>query len=968
MVRGRIVALSGIAAGGLVLLAVAPGAGAQLASTTGPIRAGALRGENPLTEQRAIAAPEAGSVIADSQTVTNQLAYVRQASALPVAIKGRAFTSLGPYGIDSVDNNSGPHERFARVSGMGTTAAADPKDTSGNTLLVGGMGGVWRSTDGGAHWVNLTDGKTARSSVGAVAYDRLHPYDIYVGTGEGYGTNSGDSQGTGVYVSHDNGKTFQRPLHNVEGYATNVIRPTAQGVLVGTSHGLYVTTDRGASFTEILLKSNATHTAHQPGAYANWISAIVVNPHQGNVVTVAIGSPYGKRKVPDGSVVTPGNGLYRSVHGARGPFTFMPTSAGLTNPTASTDPLGRISLTYGPTAGQGSALWALVADAGLVNKQQPAGLDAVSAATGRNLNVTSTVLNGLYRSDDDGLTWTLKANPTSLLATPNSTLTAVAGLGYGPGVQAYYNNWVTADPNQPDKVFFGLEEVYQTVANAGPTPGVAQAEVIQRYADICGFFGFAPNFFNGPSCPTATPEYGGQSTHPDQHVGIAVNTPNGTRLYTGNDGGFFREDAHTVNGVAKNFDNDSWIAMNTIATVEAYGVARKPDGEIIIGLQDNGSAAFKPGHTAVAVNGGDGYSVFATKDPNTYYTMIVGGNLFVTRDDGKTLSEIQPTLTNPTFYSPIAMDPTDENHLIAAGNDIEETTLGPNTKTVADNVATGTILTTDWKSIFTAGNSPTVVNGVTIPWAALAIGVRGASAYVAECGLCRNAQGDPKAIRTAIATNVKAGCAAKKANSACWHFTKGKGLPHVAIQALVVDPQNVRTIYAALNEYSLIGLDHKVVGAARVMVSKDGGDSFTDITGNLPRSNMRDIVVRDGSLIVGGDNGIFTAKIGSTKWSRLAVGLPQARIYDLSLDPSGRHLTISAYGRGIWELDFGTNAKHSSAGPGPTGEPAAPAPSTWQVVTQLHSLAVWALLLVLLALSAVRVRRWRAPVFGASAA
>jgi hypothetical protein len=102
------------------------------------------------------------------------------------------------------------------------------------------------------------------------------------------------------------------------------------------------------------------------------------------------------------------------------------------------------------------------------------------------------------------------------------------------------------------------------------------------------------------------------------------------------------------------------------------------------------------------------------------------------------------------------------------------------------------------------------------------------------------------------------------------------------------------------------------------MVSHDAGEHFTDVSGNLPRSNARDLVIRDGKLIMGGDNGVFVTKVGSSSWSRLGTGLPQARVYDLDLDRSGRYLSVASYGRGVWVLDLGAKATTSSTGPGAT--------------------------------------------------
>src|SRR5215217_9063047 len=57
--------------------------------------------------------------------------------------------------------------------------------TKRNVFYFGSVnGGVWKTTNAGASWANITDGKSAISSVGAIAIAPSDPNVIYVGGGE----------------------------------------------------------------------------------------------------------------------------------------------------------------------------------------------------------------------------------------------------------------------------------------------------------------------------------------------------------------------------------------------------------------------------------------------------------------------------------------------------------------------------------------------------------------------------------------------------------------------------------------------------------------------------------------------------------------------------------------------------------------------------------------------------------------
>jgi hypothetical protein len=855
--------------------------------------------------------------------VADFLKYAAEAQALPATSASLKWQSRGPFGIDMPAGFSQSGERFARVTGMGAVVTTQPSNP--DVVYIGNMGGLWRSTDAGAHWTNITDGKLPRQGIGAVAVDPSDPKTIYAGTGISYLTLSGDVNGTGVYVTHDLGAHWTRPKQATQGYGSNAIVATATEVFYGSNRGLY-RLDKSHPTNGFVAVSLPTGSS---GFLASWVSDIAVKPDNANEITVAVGFPLGKYKLPSGATASPGNGLYRSINGGTS-FTKLAASGLGSSPSGSSDPLGRIRLAYETVPGQTSVLWAAVSDAGLAAGHEPGSLDVVAATPAGNLNKTNTTFNGLYRSNDDGATWKMKANPQTMETSENSLLAGLGALGYGIGVQGFYNLWVATDPKVADQVYLGLEEVFQSLpSTSGDDQLPAHLTTVQRYADICGFLVYYQNVppTYGASCPDATPIVGGMSTHPDQHAGIAVATSNGTRLYTGNDGGFFKQDSHTltqsIDPTQVGVDNQHWSAINDISTTEPYHVALKPDGEIIAALQDNGSVFVPNGSThGIEVCGGDGVYVLPTPNPDVWYCTTPNDIIYYTTDHGKTITAIPPgavgdtNISGANFTSPVAIDPTDPNHLVAAAQTVWETTKGTNTQVLYDTVATATIIKSDWTQSYDAGTSPnkSPSTGANYPWSATALAVRGADVYDAVCGACRGAFTNPSLLLSKIATNVKTGCTAAKASSACWHLAKSVGLPKGWITSIVIDPKDVHTLYVSVGQQNPFEYSTATTGSAKVLVSHDGGDHFTDITGNLPRTEARGLVLRGNQLIAATEVGVFADAAGDGKWTRLGGGLPVGvGAHDLYIDPTGKHLLVALYGRGAWELNFASTALTSNS-------------------------------------------------------
>ncbi|HUE58417.1 MAG TPA: hypothetical protein VMO88_02430, partial [Acidimicrobiales bacterium] len=859
------------------------------------------------------------ATVFEGNTDQTFLNLTKQAASLPQS--GNAWRNVGPFGgvVDIPGIGSG-NELFGPVDGIGTAIAVDPTDPNGDTAYLGTFGGLYKTTDGGKTIHNIVDGQLARVSIGAIAVDPADPQTVYAGTGVSIFTLSDDAAGTGVYVSHNGGKTWTRPSSNTHGYGVNSIAVTPSGtVLAGTTYGLWRSTDHGASFQQIPLPDNATHTAPATHPLGSWVTSVVVNPTNANEVTVAVGFAFGTKMYPSGEVVAPGNGLYRSTNDGAS-FSFLRSTSQLKWAGASPDPVGRTSLDYSTVPGAKGLMWALVSDAGKAAGNHGC-IDTPALPVCPDGN---TSLNGLYRSADDGATWQLEATAQTL-ATALGGTTSAAGyaISYAAGVQADYNNWVLADPEDPNRVYIGLEEAftgeYHDPTGALPVPSMTWTAV-EKYANACGFvtyFNTIPNN-NGVACPSAVPEYGSGSTHPDQHSAAFAFTPTGIRLYSGNDGGWWVQDSHQVSdttaGGYTGFDNGSWRAMATPATVLPWDVTRLQDGSFLLALQDNGVGHVRPTGSAYQVCGGDGVYVFPGANAQSYYCGIDGQTILATTDDMAHTINLTPSgiATGATFLSPWTVDSSDSNHLLAAAGNVDETTQGPKTNTYdpTDSV----LLNTTWQTVFTPPAAP---HG---SWDSSAVFTSGPVSYVAFCSVCRPSlvSGSADNVTTVtpkVATNVQSGCKAAELSTSCWHMAASNGLPHEQVSGIAVDPNNPSTIYVSLRQFIVMGADPALTGDQKVMVSHDGGENFADLSGNLPRADAHRIVLRNGQLYVATDVGVFTAPAGSTQWKRFDSGLPQVTYRSMQLDPTGRYLTAGAYGRGGWVYDFdapATTAVHTA--------------------------------------------------------
>src|SRR5205085_7463056 len=145
----------------------------------------------------------------------------------------------------------------------------------------------------------------------------------------------------------------------------------------------------------------------------------------------------------------------------------------------------------------------------------------------------------------------------------------------------------------------------------------------------------------------------------------------GVTLFAGNDGGAYKQ--HLQAG--QDFSNDNWSDLNTgLNTLQPYDAQIAKDGTVVAGLQDNGEMKISPSGREDMIFGGDGF--FTGIDPNSSNRIVeeyTGGVASGTTDGGKTWTSVDPQLTSALFSTPFQVDPTNADHMLTGGRDIQET-------------------------------------------------------------------------------------------------------------------------------------------------------------------------------------------------------------------------------------------------------------------------------------------------------
>ena len=530
-----------------------------------------------------------------------RVTYDPDAVNSPLTLDPTQFTSLGPKPLQS--DGCASCYNYGIVAGRANDALFHPTDPSIAYVASDG-GGVWKTTNCcsvDTVWEAVSDAVDIPNiAIGDLEMDPNNPDVIYAGTGDlRFGSYSFGSYG--LLKTSDGGTTWDVKGEDV---FTMIYPPALAGgfpqyqaigqvevdpansdtVVVGTKTGVHFSYDGGETWTEACRTNPFDSQRHD-------VTAMLIKPNATggpSELVVGIGTRGTVTQVQQDLDQNGANGIYMTAMPTSGcpavgdwqlvsrPDNGWPAYTGSGNPANGTNPnpLGRIDMAFAPS--NPSVMYAQV--------------QAVFGNTHGQL--------GIWRTTDNGATWTKMSGPDQLGAFS-------CGDDY---TQNWYDQGIAVSPTDPNLIFFDTIDLWRST-DGGATP-----------IDIsCGYTG-------------------GDVIHVDHHeVTFYPNNPD--YLLAVSDGGIYFTDKATQ----ANLQDTDFVQMNnTLPTIEFYSgditanFATAAEPGINAGAQDNGSSV-RVWNSGMPMadqwqvrNGGDGmYALIEPMQEERWYQESQNGNIRV---------------------------------------------------------------------------------------------------------------------------------------------------------------------------------------------------------------------------------------------------------------------------------------------------------------------------------------------------
>lgn len=139
---------------------------------------------------------------------------------------------------------------------------------------------------------------------------------------------------------------------------------------------------------------------------------------------------------------------------------------------------------------------------------------------------------------------------------------------------------------------------------------------------------------------------------------------------------------------------------------------------------------------------------------------------------------------------------------------------------------------------------------------------------------------------------------------ASWTNVTGKvpGLPRNTYVSEVAPSRFAAgTVYATFDGHQLGDF------GTYVYASTDFGNSWRSVTGDLPKGEVARTITEDlvnaDVLYLGTETGLFFSPDRGRRWMRVTANLPTVPVYEITLHPKENDMILATHGRGVWVLD-----------------------------------------------------------------
>ena len=717
-------------------------------------------------------------------------------------------------------------EFFSRNPAENNWEAVGPFDVGGRTRALvfspdndqilytaGVSGGVFKSVNGGAFWTPVSD-DLENMAIVTLAILPDQPDVIFAGSGEGQYvgrpiTRSRGVEGNGIFTSSDAGTTWRAlpfTLNNPDFRFVNKLRVgSANTLLAATETGIWRSSDLGESWDLVL---------DQDFRIGGCLE-IEVKPGETDTLVASCGA------FEDSAMfqTTDGGDSWQEVLTA--------------------DDMGRTVIAFAPS--QPSTVYAMAAQ--------------------NQFGDIPYALQGIYRSDDSGLSWTLvtdmtSSNPLNRLLLSNAPVALRCPINeldpsriFGQG---WFDNVLRVDPADHQRLWAGGVDLFRS-DDGGRNFGMVS-------------FWQANPAFGGPLVNSYV--------HADQHHVYFHPNYDGvteTRLYAVNDGGVFVTSNPNAS-VASNpceatTTNMVWGDLNSNYSVNQFyhGSVSSNGSRVIGGMQDNGTYLSTNGEAWQKVGGGDG--AYTAIDPNNHDLVYVSSQFAnmtrINLTTGESVGISGGIQENRPFITPYLLDINDSNRLF----------LGASSLWRSDNQ--GEL----WQQISTPNYDNVVLNWLS------SIAVKPGESDIVLVG-----SSDGLIYRHDAALTADA--------------SYQMNLQRIAdgfVSSINFAPFDTDIAYATVSTF----------GEGHIFQSNDSGMSWQNIDGvggeafpDIPAHDVIKSPEDDMTLYVGSDLGVYKSVDGGNSWFPFGAGMPNVPVERLQLVRNDLVSTLFAftYGRGAFKL------------------------------------------------------------------